>query len=160
MASSGQYAKTTDVPVDKSRADIERVLAKYGADAFGYTIADNVARISFRMEGRHFRFALTLPPRDRWDFHHYKRGASTFIRAKGVPEKMWEQECRSLWRALLLVIKAKLEAVAVGITTLEDEFMAALVLSDGKTVGETMKPQIDEHYRVGGPPRLTLEGPR
>ena len=53
MGSSGQYAKTTDVPVDKSRADIERVLAKYGADAFGYTIADDVARIAFRMEGRH-----------------------------------------------------------------------------------------------------------
>lgn len=157
---TGRFAKTTEVSVEKTRAEIETVLTRYGADAFGYTIDGDRARIAFRMEGRHYRFALTLPPRDRWDFHHYKQGASTFIRAKGVPEKMWEQECRSLWRALLLVIKAKLEAVAVGITTLEDEFMAALVLGDGSTVGETMKPQIEEHYRLGGPPRLMLEGPR
>jgi len=157
---SGKYAKTTDVAVDKTRAEIEHVLTKYGADAFGYSIDGTDAKIAFRLQGRHYRFALTLPPPDRADFQTYKQGSSTFRRATGVPEKMWEQECRSLWRALLLVIRAKLEAVAVGITTLEDEFMAFMVLSDGSTVGERMKPQIEEHYRVGGPPRLMLEGPK
>lgn len=157
---TGKFAKSTDVPMEKSRAEIERVLAKYGADAFGYTLDGTAAKIAFRMAGRHFRFALTLPARDRWDFLHYKQGSTTFLRAKGVPEKMWEQECRSLWRALLLVIRAKLEAIEVGITSLEDEFMAFMVLADGSTVGETMKPQLDEHYRLGGPPRLMLEGPR
>ncbi len=156
---SGKFAQTTDVSVDKSRAEIERVLAKYGADAFGYTIDGQDAKIAFRMSGRHFRFALTLPDRNRADFHTYQQSSKTWKRADGVPEKMWEQECRSLWRALLLVIKAKLEAVAVGITTLEDEFLSAMVLSDGATVGETMKPQIEEHYRLGGPPRLMLGGP-
>ena len=156
---SGRYAKNTDVSVERSRAEIESVLAKYGADAFGYTVDGTQAKIAFRMAARHFRFALTLPPRDRWDFHHYKQGSTTFRRADGVAGKMWEQECRSLWRALLLVIKAKLEAVAVGITTLDDEFMAAMVLADGSTVGDTMKPQIEAHYRLGGPPRLMLEGP-
>jgi len=156
---SGRYAKTTEVAVDKTRSEIEAVLRKYGADAFGYTVDGRSAKIAFRMANRHFRFALQLPDPQRTDFLTYKQGSSTFLRAKGVAEKMWEQECRSLWRALLLVIRAKLEAVAVGITTLEDEFMAAMVLSDGSTVGESLRPQIDEHYRLGGPPRLMLEGP-
>lgn len=158
--SSGQFAKTTEVPVEKTRLELERFLAKYGADAFGYATDGPQAKIAFRMAGRHYRFALTLPPRDRRDFHEYKQGSTTFLRAKGMPEKLWEQECRSLWRALLLVVRAKLEAAAIGITSLEDEFMAAMVLSDGSTVAETMRPQIEEHYRLGGPPRLMLEGPR
>jgi len=157
---SGKFAKSTEVAVDKTRAEIEHVLRKYGADAFGYALDGAHAKIAFRLQGRYFRFALTLPPADRADFQTYKQGSSTFLRAAGVAEKLWEQECRSLWRALLLVIRAKLEAVAAGITTLEDEFLSSMVLSDDSTVGETMKPQIEEHYRLGGPPRLMLDGPK
>lgn len=157
---AGRYAKGTEVSVEKTRVEIESVLQKYGADAFGYSVDGPAAKIAFRLGGRHYRFALTLPPRDRWDFHHYKQGKTTFLRADGVAQKMWEQECRALWRALLLVIRAKLEAVEVGISTVEAEFLAAMVLADGSTVEETIAPQIEEHYRVGGPPRLMLEGPR
>ena len=35
-----------------------------------------------------------------------------------------DQACRQRWRALLLVIKAKLEAVTAGISTVETEFLA------------------------------------
>lgn len=158
---AGRYATTTEVAVDKTRAEIETVLRKYGADAFAYSIDGHHAKIGFRMSGRHFRFALTLPDPKRKDFLEYKQGSTTFLRAKGVPEKMWEQECRSLWRALLLVIRAKLEAVAVGITTLEDEFLSHLILPDGATVGEWIKPQVEQAYLRGDMPKnLQLEGPK
>ena len=39
-----------------------------------------------------------------------------------------EQERRRLWRALLLNIKAKLEAVESGISVFDEEFMAHIVL--------------------------------
>lgn len=65
------------------------------------------------------------------------------------------------WRALALVIKAKLEAVAAGITTIEDEFLAHTVLPDGQTVGEFMQPQIAIAYERGSmPTTLMLEGPK
>lgn len=155
---TGQFAKTTEVPVERTRAEIEAVLAKYGADAFAYAVDGLRAQLGFRIGGRYYRFALTLPPKDAKRFTALNR--APYTRSPAVAEQLWAQECRSIWRALLLVIKAKLEAVAVGISTLEDEFMAATVLGDGSTMGETMKPQIEEHYRIGGPPRLMLEGPR
>ncbi|HWF01594.1 MAG TPA: hypothetical protein VG248_17460 [Caulobacteraceae bacterium] len=71
-----------------------------------------------------------------------------------------EQACRQKWRALALVIKAKLEAVSAGITTVEDEFLAQTMMGDGRTVGEVVQPQLEEHLRVGGPVTLRLEGPR
>jgi hypothetical protein len=59
------------------------------------------------------------------------------------------------------VIKAKLEAVAAGITTIEDEFLAHTVLPDGSTFGEWAKPQLEEAYRLGSmPTHLLIEGPR
>lgn len=154
--SAPRYAAGTTVSVEQSRAEIERVLTRYGADAFGYHVDGRHARIAFRMKDRHFRFALTLPDRQERRFTHHSRGERTTDAARNE----WEQACRSRWRALLLVIKAKLEAVEVGITTLEDEFMASMILPNRETVGEWLKPQIDEAYRIGSmPTTLMLESP-
>ena len=73
--------------------------------------------------------------------------------------KHWEQAQRSRWRALLLVIKAKLEAIDAGIATFEDEFLAYTMLPGGETVGEWIAPQLDDVYATGVMPgdlRLAL----
>ena len=66
----------------------------------------------------------------------------------------WEQDCRARWRALALVIKAKLAAIEVGITSFEAEFGMAVVLPDGRTVAEQVVPAIAEAYESGRTPRL------
>lgn len=45
-----------------------------------------------------------------------------------------------------------------GITTLETEFLANIVLSNGATVGQIMSPQLDEHYQTGKMPALLPGG--
>ena len=65
-----------------------------------------------------------------------------------------DQACRQRWRALLLVIKTKLEAVSAGISTLEEEFLANIVLPNNTTAGEWMIPQIDRAYRTSEMPAL------
>ena len=42
---------------------------------------------------------------------------------------------RARWRALGLCIKAKLESIASGIETLDEAFLAHVVLDDGHTTG-------------------------
>ena len=59
--------------------------------------------------------------------------------------------------ALLLCIKAKLDAVECGITKFEAEFMAQIVDPSGRTVGEIILPQIPQRYQ-GVDHRLTLPG--
>ena len=39
--------------------------------------------------------------------------------------QLWEQGCRSRWRAILLILLAKFEAIEAGISTFEREFLAA-----------------------------------
>jgi hypothetical protein len=71
-------------------------------------------------------------------------------------EKKFEQSIRQKWRALLLVIKAKLEAIDSGISTFEEEFMAHIVLPNNLTIAENLLPKLGEAYKTGIMPKNML----
>ena len=106
------------------------------------------------MSGRRAQITLMMPSVD-----DYARTARNARRMAAAQRSFWEQACRQRWRALLLIIRAKLEAVESGITTLESEFLANLVLPDGGTIdggtiGEWLAPQIAEAYGTGRMPPM------
>jgi hypothetical protein len=153
------YAASTTVTIEASRGEIERTLKRYGADAFGYVEDARVVRIAFRMKNRQFRFTLTMPDPKEERFTHVMKGAVGLQpRSMASRVNVYDQACRTMWRALLLVIKAKLEAVEVGIVTLEDEFLAQTMTASGETVSELIQPQLIEHYKDPKRP-LMLGGP-
>lgn len=152
-----RYAAQTEVSVEKSKAEVERILARYGASAFMYGWDGDRALLQFRASGRFIRFILPIP--DREDFARTAKSARQ-RRQETAIDRAWEQAQRQSWRALKLVIQAKLEAVAAGITTFEDEFMAHIVLPNQQTVGDFLRPQIEEAYTTGVmPPMLPALGP-
>lgn len=151
-----RYAAGTDVPADRSRAEIERTLERYGADAFGYAREARQAMIQFRIGGRFVRIMLPLPDPDATEFKMTPTGK--WERSESEARRAWEQACRQRWRALALVVKAKLEAVAAGISTIEREFLSDVVLPDGSTVGNFMQPQVERAYLTGDMPKLLPEG--
>lgn len=146
---SGQYAKNTNVTSELSRLEIERILIRYGADNFAYATANGQALIGFTMFDRQIKFILPLPRREE-----FKLTPTGRERSANSQLEAWEQACRQRWRALKLVIQAKLEAVECGISVFEDEFMANIVLPGGQTVGDFMRPQITSAYMLGKPPEL------
>lgn len=102
------------------------------------------------MSGQPLQIMLVMPSID--DFARTPRNAR---RTADAQRSAWEQACRQCWRALLLIILAKLEAVESGITTLESESLANIVLPGGGTVGQWLAPQVDEAYAsVRIPPML------
>lgn len=140
------YAEKTTVSVAKSKADIEEMVQRAGADQFVSGYKDNVAVMGFSLGGRQIRFALPLPEKEAKEFWYTpeRRNKRTAEQAHAA----WEQACRSRWRALYLIIKAKLEAVESGISTIEREFFYDVVLPDGSTVGEFMAPQLTQAYET------------
>lgn len=143
------YAENTTVSTEKSRGEIERTLQRYSADQFMYGWNQDQAIIGFRMAGRQIKFILKMP--DRKAFVKTETGRT---RSESQAAKEYEQACRQKWRALSLVIKAKLEAVEAGISIFEDEFMANIVLPNGDTVSQFMLPQITEAYETGAMPKM------
>jgi hypothetical protein len=152
-----QYANKTEVPVAKSKMEIEMLVSKYGARGFASGWNGNLAMISFDMNARRIMFRIPLPDFNDREFTHDNKG---YMRTPEKRNSVYEQAQRTRWRTLLLVIKAKLEAVETGVTTFEDEFMAHIALPNGNTVGEWMKPQIAHAYASNAMPPLMLEGPK
>ncbi len=144
-----QYAAATEVTSSRSRDEIERTLQRYGADEFpcGWKEADAI--VGFRMQGRQIRFILPLPARSAKEFTEYTSRGKLWARTNDAALKLYEQAVRHRWRALALVIKAKLEAVESGISIFEDEFMANIVLPGGRMVGEEVRPAIAAAYATG-----------
>lgn len=147
-----RYAEGTTVSPERSQAEIGESLRRYGAAGFAYGWEDSRAMVAFRAHDRQVRFLLELPDVDDEDF----RFTPTRQRRKPDAQRAaYEAEIRRRWRALALAIKAKLEAVATGITDFEDEFLAHIVLPDGTTVSDRVRAEIDEAWRTGVlPPRL------
>lgn len=146
-----KYAENTSVNVERSKAEIERTLQRYGADQFMSGWDQERAVIGFTMSGRQVRFILELPDKDSDEFWTTETGRD---RSESAAFKSWEQSCRQRWRALALVIKAKLEAVESGITVFEDEFLAHIVLPNGSTVGQWITPQIEKAYETLEMPQM------
>lgn len=138
---TGKYAAETSVSAEQSRMEIERLLRKYEADQFMYGHDGDRALVMFRMHGRHIRFVLSLPTEEEHMLTPARR-RRTATQAKAATE----QATRQRWRALKLVIQAKLEAVASGIVSFEEEFLAQIILPDNSTVGEFMAPQVERAY--------------
>lgn len=146
-----KYAEGTEVPADKSRLDIERTLQRYGASSFMYGWEGSRAVVMFAMKGRNVRFVLPMPDRSGQEFTLTPTGKA---RSANAAQQAYEQATRQRWRALLLVVKAKLEAVDCGITTFDQEFLANFILPDGRSVGDEVVPRLDQAYKDGGVPAL------
>lgn len=152
---TSRYAERTDVSSDRSVAEIQRYLRRYGATAFTYGWDETSAALMFEMADRRILFRLPMPnPRDE-EFTLTPTGKK---RTPPAAEAEYEQAVRQRWRALVLIIKAKLEAVAAGVTSLEQEFLAHIQLPDGRTVGEYAAPAIAAAYESGEMPRMLPGG--
>lgn len=150
------YASGTEVTSDRSRMEIERTLTRYGADEFGYMTKQGMAAVAFAMHGRQIRFVVPLPDRSSSEFMLTPTGKRA---SASAVESKYEQAIRQRWRALALVVKAKLEAVEAGISEFEQEFGMHVVLPGGRTVYEHTKGWIAEAYSVGTvAPLLAIEG--
>lgn len=136
------YANRTDVTVEKSKGQIEKLLNEFKASAVMMATSADKSMVVFTMSDRNVKFILPLP----------QRAEHTTIGG-------FDQACRTRWRALYLALRAKLEMAATGITTFEDEFLAHIVMPDGQTVGEMTRPRIAQAYQ-SGEVRPLLEGPR
>lgn len=137
------FAEGTSVSVERSKAELDSLLGKHGATGRG-VMSDDVegkAFVYFILGGERFQLVVPLPKLG--DFprkDQVPRGWDGWSDAKTAEwrYRAWEQACRERWRAVLLLVKSKLEIVRLGMSSVRHEFMADLVLANGKTVAEIM----------------------
>ena len=121
------FARNTIVTEGETRAEIKRLLDVHEVvwSAVGANIShDGVVkcRACERLGSREVRILVHMPESGR--------------------------ERNRLWRVVLLLLKAKLEAVSSGVSTFDAEFLAFIALPGGQTAGQFMAPKIKQAYQL------------
>lgn len=134
-----RYAERTTVSPSKTQGDIQKVLKRYEVDGTIMGHLDNRAYVEFAIKKRKrtVRIFITLPVQS--DFN---------------TERQLEQAERQSWRALYLVVKAKLESVDSEIETFDEAFMPHIVMANGHTVGQEILPVFQKTIEAGEMPKL------
>jgi hypothetical protein len=130
------YAIKTKVQIIDTQAQIQRLLQKRGVNRFWSSDEPDKGAIGFFLDKLLIKITVPYP-------------AST-----NAPHDA--QAKRSRWRALLLIVKARLEAVEAGISTVEKEFLSDIVTPDGPTVYEWLKPQVQQMLKDGRMPKALM----
>ncbi len=125
-----RFAEDTRVTVASSRGEITGILTAHGCDRMAWGTAPEGDTLQFTLGGRLFRFTIGKPT--------WEEIRGRFVNQKDLAgrELAVDAEWRRRWRAHVLLIKAKLEFIEGGDTTLEREFLPYAVLKNGQTVAE------------------------
>ena len=137
----GRYAASTSVPVERSRAEVERVVTKYGATKFGTMSEETKVTIYFEVKDRQVQWSIPIPPKAKYRY-----------------DKDHEQEVRRRWRVLVITVKAMLEAVESTLLTFDQAFLPHIVIpGTARTIGETLVPKLPALYAGQSLPALLAE---
>jgi hypothetical protein len=148
------YAENTTVPVEKSFSEMVTLLRKAGADRIAQMQGSDGFSIQFELSDRMIRFTLPVPLWTDMPKHNGRNQTLTDDKRQTLADRV----AMSRARALLLVVKAKLESVESEIETFEQAFLANVVMPDGKTVYERISEPLALEYRAGRPSMLLLGG--
>jgi len=146
---TGPYTRGDSFSSEASRKHIRQALADYGATDVVFSQRGNLSAVAFKGGGRQFRIVMPL---QQSDGELAIRGDVADSRLHEAHARILERANRKSWHALALAIDAKLGAAAAGISTLESEFLAHVVLPGNRTVLDQLEPVIDSAYRSGLPP--------
>lgn len=146
-----RYAEGTKVPAETTKVELERLLRAYGASAIVMGWDGDISTVAFRLQGRHVRYTIKRPSLSDTIVTHHPSGKP---RRREYHGDAIAAEHRRRWRALLMIVKAKLELIANEDSSFDDEFLSRVMLSDGSTVGEWIAPQLEQTYQTGMMPAL------
>jgi hypothetical protein len=112
------FAQGTTVSSGKSKMEVDALLEKHGATQRGVMENNGTASILFALAGRCYRIDVPLPANST------------------------DQLTRERWRAVVLMVKAKLELVRIGASTIEREFLADLIMADGNKLADHIRARL------------------
>lgn len=147
------YAAKTTVKVETSQQEIARIFKRYGVDTYNFGAMPGFAMVEFKYAGLPISVKMPLPLKPETRTARNPQTGRTF--------DAWarhEQHVKEAWRALVLFLKATLEAVERGTLRPEQAFMAFLLTRDSQTLGDVLLPRYMDAIASGERLALTTGG--
>ncbi len=146
---------TTSVPAERSKAELEKLVRRYGAD--GYSVAHDytrgVAIVSFVVPDSTAKDAARVPVKLHMDVQRI------YHALYGVPKKdyrnptgkydsaLMEKAERVAWRNLILWVDAQLSAATIGLQSVTEAFYAHVVIGPSGQRAIDYVPQLMDPTR-------------
>ncbi len=135
------YAKGTAVSVDRSMNEVRGLLMKNKAEAVAIVESQDAFQVQFVFDGHAYKFPIKYPnPQDPTIRLNHKG----WIKSEAQIQKSIDDEKRRLWRAMVLYIKAALEAHQNGLVNIKRSLMANMVTYSGKTIYQSLESNLDK----------------
>lgn len=154
------YAANTKVSVQASRLELEKILGKYGARSHGVETKPDFVAINFELCATRYRLEVPMPGFP----NGYPIGAcpdhpACSNRCRYYPAHV-EQAKRERWRAIIMMVKSKLELSRLGVSSVEKEFMGSLLLPGRDETLATAFGRAMQRYHAngGGGPLMLGDG--
>ncbi len=72
----GNFAEKTTVPEEKTRAELEATVNRYGATSYAYACSQERAMIQFELKGRRIKLEVSFLPETAKEFLRDGRGSA------------------------------------------------------------------------------------
>ena len=134
------FMETTEIPPEKTIAEIEAVLIQYGANAvLKEYAAGAIEAVSFRIKVGPSDIPFRLPC--RWQaiqeiFVKRKAGKWNYIVSKATRDGLADKARRVAWRQILRWVQAQLALVETEMVTVQEVFFPYIQTKGGKTLYE------------------------
>lgn len=146
MAARRRYAQDTQVPVARTRGQIDSLLRAWGVDGIQWTDNFKADKIQLQFVWNHedndylARITIGLPTSD--DLEDEAIDGRTGRVSEKKLEKLMSERGKREHRLLKMFLQGALEAIEAGVITAEQLFLPYLVGSDGRTVGEVVEDRL------------------
>lgn len=150
-----QPYKGTAMSVERSKGQITELLRSYGAEGVAWmdnfqTGQVNLRFVVSRTDGRQTAYSITPAAfKEKHPTYNAVKGRTEIVEAPNWPRAM---------RLLYAWLKTKLESIAFGLTEVEEEFLAQMVVRDAQGQEATAGELVLNALEVGGG-RLALNPP-
>jgi hypothetical protein len=118
------------------RTEMERILTYHGATNIRFGREGEAGFVTFRFKDRTARVCLPLPEKK--------------TRGRDLENALdhWEAGCAVGWELVQNALNSKLYLVRAGLASFEEEFLARLVMADGRNFSEHVSSLVEETFQT------------
>lgn len=136
MAKKPIYMETTEIPAERTAAEVSMALVQAGAATVSVRYKDGkIIGMSWTMQVRGVELPFAMPARIEPVFQILKKRRTGYLDNEAIARIRAQSE-RVAWRQLLRWVQAQLAMIEVGMVQRAEVFMPYMTQADGSTFFE------------------------
>ena len=128
MKTEIKFAENTNVSIEKTQFEIQKLLRKFAVNKIAFLYDENI--IMFELNGKAIRIQLKEPNINNVSIQKTPSGLQ---RKEEAIQKLYQQKLRQKWRIFHFLLKSAIISIQAEVITAEQFFIPYYITKDNKT---------------------------